>query len=438
MDLWPLVPNWVSGLKETYEFKTEILTSRSGKEQRAALRNTPRRQIAYSSLVNGEGLRRMEGILARGQERLMWGADFVRGVKTTSALPVSANTVSVRSVPTWLVPGATVCLSYRRAARRMTVAAVSGLSVTFTTGVEVPFGAGSRISRTVAGYIDSSLSTTRVTGTVAVVNSSFDIDPGTEPTDEGMINPSRWYDGREMFLYRPNWARSPSITYSRDIETVDYGVGRVARFAPVPFATVTRQATYLGRTVAETDEVRRFFARMKGMRGEFYLPSWGDDLDVTQDVAGMAPFIRVAGRQVFDDFANDRSRRSIMMVMEDGSTIAFKLHAITLDGNTSLLHLVGGFPFDLPRSLIRMVCWLQLSRFAADTLNIEWVSDGVAQFTLPIRSLEYAAPEPIDMTPWDELSLYMLSTFGWDFTENVLFDPLAWAVNVRYPDIAEI
>lgn len=437
-ELWPLVPNWASGVKETYEFRTEIITSRSGKEQRRALRTTPRRSVGYDSIVTDDALRRMEGQLARGQESLMLGADFVRGVKTTSALPVTGNTVQVRSVPAWLTVGAKVALSYRRTSRLFTVQNIAGTTLTFIEPADVGFGAGGRISRVVAGYVEPSLKTTRVTGTVATVSTSFEPDPATEAVDEGSLDPSVWFDGREIFMARPNWTRSPTVTFAHDIESVDYGRGRVRRFSPVPFGTTTRQATYLGRTIAQMDAIRQFFARQKGRRGEFYLPTWADDMALAATVPGMSDQMRIVGRQVFDDYASDTARRSVLLVNKDGSAIAFKFDAISLVGGDSVLHLTSPFPFDILLSDVKQVCWLQLSRFASDTLAVEWVSDGVAQCVLSITSLEYAEPEPTDLGEWDELALYMLSTFGWDFTEYVLCDPLQWAVNVKYPVIAEV
>lgn len=436
--LWPLVPNWLSGLKETYEFRTEILTSRSGKEQRRALRTTPRRKFDYTSAATDDALHALEGLLARNQEKLVYGADFVRGVRTTSALPASANTVSLGSVPPWLIVGATVSLSHGRDTRLFTVASVSGATVTFGTPSPISFPTASLLARVIEGYVNADLATTRLTDSVATIDTTFEPNPATEPVDEGSLSPEHWFDGREVLTIRPNWSRAPSITYAHDIETVDYGRGRIARFSPVPFGTTTRQATYLARSVGEADAMRQFFARMKGRRGEFYMPSWTDDMTLAATTPALSGEMRIVGRQLFDDYADDTARRSILVSLKDGLTIALKFGAVTLDGTTSVLHLTETYPFDIDPADVKMISWMALSRFASDTLTVEWLTDGVAQFVVSVTSLEYADAEPTDLGEWDELTLYMLSTFGWDFTENVFCDPLQWAVNVRYPDIAEV
>lgn len=437
-EIWPLVPNWTSVLKETYVYKTEIFTSRDGTEQRRAFRTTPRRSVAYDSIVTDTGLRELEGLLARMQADLLYGADYVRGVRSTSAMPVGGNTLRLRLVPTWLSVGQKVSVSYRRIVRLFTVAAISGATVTFVEQSDVAFGAGARVSRTVAGYVDTSLSTTRITGTIATVATSFEPDPATESVDEGFLDLTTWFDGREIFTHRPNWSRSPSITYSHDVETVDYGRGRVQRFTPVTFGTEVKQATYLKKTQVEADGIRHFFARMKGRLGEFYLPTWSDDMHIIADVPSMTTQLRVSGTSTFSDYAADTGRRSIMITMRDGSHLALRLSSITQSGGNSVLNIESGHPFDIRLIDVRQISWMLLSRFASDSLTVEWVSDGVAQTTIAITSLEYQPAEPMDLGDLDELTLYMLSTFGWDFTENVLCDPLQWAVNVKYPVIAEV
>lgn len=48
--LYPFVPNWSAPVEMTYEFKTDIIKSRNGYEQRAAMRSLPRITLAFESL----------------------------------------------------------------------------------------------------------------------------------------------------------------------------------------------------------------------------------------------------------------------------------------------------------------------------------------------------------------------------------------------------
>ena len=51
--LWQVEPDWTNGITETLEWKTDILQSYSGAEQRIARRLSPRRTFEFTILING-------------------------------------------------------------------------------------------------------------------------------------------------------------------------------------------------------------------------------------------------------------------------------------------------------------------------------------------------------------------------------------------------
>ena len=62
--LWQVEPDWTNGITETLEWKTDILQSYSGAEQRIARRLSPRRTFEFSILINGNERARFENKLA--------------------------------------------------------------------------------------------------------------------------------------------------------------------------------------------------------------------------------------------------------------------------------------------------------------------------------------------------------------------------------------
>lgn len=432
--MWPLVPNWTRGSKETLSFRTEVLTSRSGKEQRRALRSTPRRALAFEVLAEGDRRRTLEGLLSASLDGAVTMPDFLKGVRTTSALPVSGSTVTVRNVPAWLTPGAAVALSWRRTVYEREVGSVVGLTVTFTAPSPVAIGASALLSPLLSGWMLSGFSASSVTDTVWTGEQDFDVTPGSEDLDEGGADIYWWYEGREILRIKPNRVRAPTQTFSTSAETVDYGRGVMQRVAPAAFNTRVQQASYLRKTAADVLFLKQFFTRMKGQRGEFYLPTWAPDMTIAANVVGGSATITVAGRQIYDDYANDTVHRSIFILMQGGGYYARTIGSIGLSGGNSVLTLTSNWAFDLNAAEIKMISWMPVSRFASDTMTIEWVTDQVAQTVLSIRTLEAAVAEETE--DFGELFDYMISTYGADFTENVLCDPLQYAVNVRYPEIA--
>lgn len=432
--IWPITHNWKGGVKETLQFKTEVFRSRDGTEQRRALRTTPRRSVSLDVIADGDKRRDMEGLLnaARGGDFHM--ADPLEFVRTTSALPASATTFTVASVPAWLVVGASIALVSRRRVHEVTVASVSGTTVDLVAPAGVAIAAGAKLHPLVLGRLSSDARATMVTESIGTLSEQFDVLPTTEPLDEGSPDFGNWYRGREIFMQRLNWRTPPRVTFGDGAETVDYGRGRIARILPLDFTTRSRQALHTMRSAAAVNALKQFFVRQKGQRGDFYTPTWTDDIPMAAVTEGSSTML-VPGRGLFDGYANDPVYRNILILMTSGFYVCRTISSITLSGGNSLLTFDLPWAYDLAPQDVRRICWMPVSRFAADTLTINWPTAEVAETTVTIMSLLESAPEgPAD--DLDELTAYMISTYGWTFTEDVLCDPLQWAVNVRYPQIA--
>lgn len=62
--VWPLRPNWRGSYAVTYQFATDILITRSGREQRRALRDAPRQQIKFTVTAAQDRFRALMRTLA--------------------------------------------------------------------------------------------------------------------------------------------------------------------------------------------------------------------------------------------------------------------------------------------------------------------------------------------------------------------------------------
>lgn len=434
--MWPFVPNWRDGWKETLQFRTEIITSRSGKEQRRALRSTPRRTLEFRSVADGDRLRTLNGFMASQQDQTITLPEVTRAIRTTSALPVGGNSVTVEIVPTWLTAGVLVGLSHRRHQEQFVVLSVVGNVVQFTTVAQFSYGRVALLSPCVRGWLQDTLSAPLLTNTVSTPSVEFEVEPGSELPDDGEPDFTAWFNGREILMLQPNWSQAPNVTFSHAVETVDYGRGRVRRTSPVDFGTRTTQAAFVRRSRDETKRLRQFFQRMRGQQGEFYAPTWQNDMTPAVDAVEGSNTLIVSGRNTYDSYANDTVHRAVLIRLRDGTLLPRTVSSISLLEPNSVLVLVAPWVFDLPAADIVSITWLPVCRLASDTLVIEWETDQVARVSLQIRTLESFDSEYGDLM--DPISEYMLSTYGLAFSENVIADPLQWAVNVRYPDIAEV
>lgn len=396
--VWPFAVNWADGFKVNLSFKTDIWASRSGKEQRRALRTTPRKTVEFSSITSGVKLRTFRALMASWQNKVMVMPDVTRKVYLTAASAPGGTSVTLDAVKDWIVADATVVMidGERREIRKVDY--VTGLVVTFTASSGA-WPAGAAVHPGLQGVLAGELSANQLTDSTARVNVRFEVDPASEPP-RSAGSPVATLEGREVFTRKPNWRDGVDVSYQFPSEVVDYGRGVISRFRPISFSTQVFKATYVGRDPDNLLAIQQMFERAKGRRGEFHISTGMPDLVLNATALVGNFFIRVAGQEVFQAFSTDTVHRAIEVVMNDGTRFYRKLVGSTpittvsdVDGDDTLIQLTGALPQTITPDTVSRISWLPAARFASDEMTIEYLTDEVGQTQLAIQTLEDLAVE---------------------------------------------
>lgn len=390
--LWEFPPNWDNGFDVTLEYRSEIITSDSGKEQRRALRQTPRKSFSFNSLVHEDRFRRFIRHMSVWQQRSTIVPEFSRTARLADPAYNGFSSVSVETVPDWLKQGSLICLMDRQRALLRTVEGVSGNVVSFSSSIEGDWIAGSRLFSASSGRLATSIQATQHTNRTATVALTFNADPGVEDwTDPA--EPAVMHLGREVFLKRPNWGSSVSPEFAAVIEQVDYGVGRIDNFLPILFNDRLHKAEYLGVDVDDVREYSDFFRRQNGQVGEFFMPTFTEDLVIKVPSPASTANLRIEGSGTSDDYVNGTVYRDLIVFLDDGSYLLRHVQSIyqvdDADGNDSIIQVTEPWPIELSQYNIRQICWMPLWRLASDSMTIQYVTDEAAQFALNMKTLEY-------------------------------------------------
>lgn len=389
MALWTLEPNWPPAgqpYRVTYAFKTEVLTSHSGKEQRVALRSSPRKTLDFQVLLEGDGFRQFKDLSRASHHRGLLLPELTRFV-TTTTLSSPGNVLTLPFVPDWIRAGVTVWIQFLSASETHVVESVVGNDVTFSTLDAGAWPVGTKVYPLLVGYLAPELTVRKLTNAVGTVGTKFEVSPLSEPVIP-LPAPSVVYNGREVFLKKPNWANSVEGRFGRDISVLDYGRGPVSRFYPVDFSSERTKATYLNRTGAEATELLNLFLRMRGQQGEFYAPTWEYDFKPAGTVLAGSSGMLIDSSTFADDYRFSTVHKNVFVQFNDGTVILRKVTAITpvVDGAQLQVDVAWGRTFTAAD--IAMCGWLLVRRFSSDTLVVEWLTDSVAQVVLNLTTLE--------------------------------------------------
>lgn len=389
---WVFEPNWGGdSYKVSYSFKTEFITSRSGKDQRIALRTSPRKSVAYQTLLNGDQFRQYKDVMWYWQDKNFTMPELTRFATSAAPMAPAATGMVLEVMPLWIVPEAAVLLGYLGYFEIRQVESVVGATVTFKTGSGSTWPVGTRVYPALSGYVASDLQAPRHTNAVATLDLTFNVAPLSEPRIEPPAADTV-FNGREVFLKKPNWGESVDVNNGHDVDVLDYDRGPVFRYTAIPFGYNAKKATYVNRSRDEAEDLYWFFCRMKGQQGEFYMPTWEYDfLPKVTATTGTAA-IRVSGTSFADAYGDSTVHKAMFVLLNTGTLLLRKVVSVTkvtdVDGSDSVITVDATWPSPISQDTIIMCGWMPVWRLASDILEIEWITNAVAQTQLAMLTLE--------------------------------------------------
>ena len=379
---WPFRVNWRDPYRISYEFRTDMLTVEAGFEQRRALRSTPRKTVRHSALLHRDDLRAFNLIVDRAQNLPVVIPEATRSRFVSQGNGVNISLVDV--APNWLIPGCEVFLSsLSRAGRVATVGAVNGTAVTLQTD-EGSWDSTARLAPALTGLLSGDLATRRVTGETATAS----VELAVEPTSElyQATTPPLTFVGREILTHRPNWQNGIEVTHSWPVENVDFNFGKIVTYRDVNFPTVARNEAHVFRTPPEAEAMVDMFVRCRGQRTSFWASTRESDMTPVAALNSGAVTLTVAGDRV-REYAGDPVRSAISLRLTDGSTLyRYIINMVPSDANSQLV-VTEPWPRKISVSEISTISWILNTRFATDTLEMEWLTTSVARSQLTTRSL---------------------------------------------------
>lgn len=390
--LWPFLPNWSGGFRQTYEYKTEVITSYSGMEQRIAMRETPRKTIGYTVHVHHEDRRALNRLLDMYQHVEFVVPDIPRHMVAVDGIPAGITAFEVDEIPDWLEVGQLLVTLHDGVPNLRRVLSFDSMAKTVTfenDGVAMP--EGSLVCAGIVGYLDPSISTRRLTNEVVEMRFVFEAKPGfedaVEPPDADVS-----YLGREVFLEKPDWADPLAVDFQRQVDLLDYGRGVTKRFNPTDFGIRVLRATFTNMDYWQFRRVLDLYTRMRGQRGEFYMPTWEDDLSARSSLAAGTAKLRVRGPETAETYANSTVFKHLMVQLKDGSRLFRGVNSIVevddMLGNDSEITVDSIWGSEVTVDQIDMICWMPVYRLAGDGITIEWLTDDKSRLQLNLRTVE--------------------------------------------------
>lgn len=375
-------PDWTDGVSETLSWKTDVMISPSGAEQRIARRLSPRRLYEFTVLAGHTDARMLENqlFLAGG---ITWDMPVFPDVAQLSA-PISAGS-QVIAIPTSgrdFVVGDNLLLKdgFGMMARQQvaTIQSLDAQSITVTSALSA-WPAGSFLYPMRPAVFTDTPAITRYNDSLMRVQLRVRL-AAHNPHAAAMDTPL--YRGHPVLEQDADWVDDLTAEYQRQLLELDNETGIPYRTDTAGRAFVMQQHvwTQIGREAQSRLRSQLYYLR--GRQRAIWVASQAADI-IPVAASGSTLTVALAG---YSEYGVMPGRRDLRLLMSDGTRLYRRIISATRQTEHEQLALDGEVP---PLSAISQVSLMALCRQNTDDITWEHTTDadGFAQVSTTFRGL---------------------------------------------------
>jgi hypothetical protein len=399
LPVFPFRVNWREAVTERLEWKTDVMASDTGNEQRQAGRLSPRRAIdATLTLFDRERtfldlwLHRM--LNSEVMFPLWHDATPLTGNIAKAAVVIPINTLGLDFV----VGGLAIIFGPSAFENEtVTVTAIGLASITISApGVAQAWRKGAKIAPLRRGfYSNEGAKPQQIRTNVWEVQSRFEINRANDYSLG--VDSSDVYLGLPVMKTKPDSKEDVDYDFLWNFEELDNQTGRRVREAAQGRAMVGQHQTYLLRGREEKMAFRQFLYRQQGRLGAMWMPTFADDLTLAVNAANGQGYIDIEQCGYRYTGGATSGRNHILIDTPAGKSY----HEITgiayatIGGRERLL-LNPVLPRALTLASVRSIQFMDTARIDADSIEMSHVTDadGVTTVQVPYRTFRNERTAP--------------------------------------------
>ncbi|MGE4551799.1 MAG: hypothetical protein AB7D57_01735 [Desulfovibrionaceae bacterium] len=388
--VWPLRP--LAPMLEALEWRTDVITARSGLEDRVATRIGPRQRLELGFNLRTAGTRaRFEALAHTSQDRACgvpwWPGEREAGAVAAGTLEIALDTAWPLAEAGFVAGGLALVRQDAERWEAVELAAVGAAGLTLARAVENDYERATVLPllrcRMDLEFGRTDLPAGRSTGTAAFTT----LEPEDPEARGGAGAATETWEGLEIWP-QALWCAAAGLERrgAREAEELDAQTGGVHRVVHSDSAAATLELTLRARTRDEAAGVRRLLHRLAGRLTPFWLATGRLDLTLAEDVAAGGLVLRVVAAGC-ERLLTSRVRRALRITLADGTVIRRRVSAAAAnaDGKTEDLTVDGALP--ALGAAGTKIAWLSLARLDSDRVEISWQRHGRCQVRVATREI---------------------------------------------------
>lgn len=375
-------------LRQTFEWRTDVIAGRRGSEQRRCLRLSPRQRLRFDVLPDPRPRRYLETLLwANGGA--FWDVPLpMHALRLEAPLPAGSAIIAAAVAAPAFVAGGRVLLvgDDPQQFEVLTVDAVLPEQLVLLAPIAGAWPPGTRLVPLRRGRMPKAPRVPRFTGDAALVTAEFLL---AEPVDYAASFGASTYRGMPVLEIQPTWSADPEYSPERDITVVDEETGPQVLFDLVGMPRTSQKLSF---SLAGQPEIDAFVSLVHALAGRWkaiWLPTFARDLHVVADVAAASLSIDIenAGITARPGGVN---RTDLRIELHDGTVFYRRVESsAVVDAHVERLTLDVALGQAVGAQDVAAVSFLWLGRLEADVVTLSWWSSDVVLCDLTFRGFRH-------------------------------------------------
>jgi hypothetical protein len=379
-----------SGVREIMSWRTAITEMGEGAEQRVSIRSFPRQIFRGIEWRLDGNERRRHNIVIEQLHGLALGlAIWTEQMRITAAASAGVLTLTVDSTTDVDLRIGELAVVYSSPNKFdvLTVSSKTATSVTFTSVTLSAYSVGDYVMPIRVGRLSSRVGGDRFPVTVQDATADFEVDDNHTGAQSASTAGWSTLDGK-VFFDDCNFMDGDTVSEARErkLRILDSNTGIVTQSTRWTRDKRTHVKGFRARTRAELMKLRRLFLALRGRQVSFKIPTFAEDLLVTQTATSGTNVVTVENVG-FTRYVGQG--RQIRFTFTDATTLVRTVTASSeLSSTEEQLTLNTTWPATRTAAEFQRAEFIELVRSDTDDLEIQHgIYVGDARVTMPVKQV---------------------------------------------------
>lgn len=385
---WTYAPDWSRGLVERLEWRTDVLTAYSGREQRRALRLAPRGGWEFEFFAQGQARRYAEAT-AWGWGARAWALPvWPDGQALADALGAGAGEIPLDTVTRdYSAGGLAMILRDELRFEVVQVDAVEASRLVLRRPTIASWPAGAVVYPARRARLRDAVSLDRWDGDAAGARVAFEL---VEPVDRTASAGAATYRGMPVLERRPQWSGGFGLELRRKLAEIDNLIGVRAYEDESGLPVPMQRQRWAALSRADLEAMRRLLYALRGRAEAAWVPTWAADLVPVATIDASATAIDVEWTAYERQIALATGRRDIRIELTDGSVFYRRIGSVEqVSATVERLTIDTSLGRIITPAEVALVSYLMLARLESDAVEIAYWRGDVADLALVWRGFQH-------------------------------------------------